>query len=156
MADFSPTTLARFWSNVRVSHRSCDCWEWRSTLNANGYGRFCHDGKKFAAHRLAYKLVHGDFDDDLVIRHRCHNRLCCNPAHLLAGTQKDNARDAIEAGRFTRGSINGNSKLDDDAVRYIIQNPDKLKGRELAQKFGISPATVSGVRNGRVWRHVPS
>ncbi|WP_073146416.1 HNH endonuclease [Litoreibacter ascidiaceicola] len=28
-----------------------------------------------------------------MIRHRCHNRLCANPAHLVVGSKADNKRD---------------------------------------------------------------
>lgn len=154
MATITPITTALFWSKVRVPENQVDCWEWTVGTNANGYGRYCSGSRKIAAHRFAYELVKGPVPDGLVVRHLCHNRLCCNPNHLAAGTSKDNAQDAIEAGRFTRGSVNGNSKLNDEAVVYIRQNPDRLKGRDLARKFGISPATVSGIRNGRVWRHV--
>lgn len=123
-------------------------------IRGEGYGRLGIGRKFVAAHRIAYELVNGAIPDGLHIRHKCHNRLCCNPRHLTVGTPKQNARDSIEAGRFTRGTVNGNSKLDEQAVVYIRQNPDKMKGRELAAKFAISPATVSGIRNGRVWRHV--
>jgi hypothetical protein len=154
MADFSPTTLARFWSNVRVTANKSDCWEWQFTLNSQGYGRFFMDAKRYPAHRIAYTIFNGPIPEGMIVRHRCHNRICCNPAHLVVGTSKDNAQDALKAGRFSAGTVNGNSKLTDEAVRYIIQNPDKLKGVEIARRLGVSKATVSGVRNGRVWRHV--
>ena len=154
MADLPPITVAVFWSKVSVPASRSDCWEWHSTVNSQGYGRININRKWIAAHRLSYELVNGPIEDGLIIRHRCHNRLCCNPNHLEKGTSKDNALDAIEAGRFARGSINGNSKLTDDLVRYIRRNPDRLKGRDLADKLGLSPATISGVKNGRVWKHV--
>lgn len=154
MADYSPITTALFWSKVRIPDSRADCWEWQSTLNDNGYGRFSTDGGKIAAHRFAYEVVHGPIADGLVIRHMCHNRRCCNPNHLLAGTAKDNAKDAMDAGRFSLGTVNGNAKLTPDAINYIRQNPDKMKGFLLAKKFGVSKATISGIKNGRVWRHV--
>lgn len=46
------------------------------------------------------------------------------------------------------------SKLDADAIAYIRSNPDKMRGYQLAEKFGVSRATISGIKNGRVWRHV--
>lgn len=154
MADLSPITLAVFWSKVAIPENRSECWEWQSTRSEKGYGRFSVDGRWISAHRLSYELVNGPIGDGLIVRHMCHNPRCCNPNHLASGTSKDNAQDAIEAGRFTRGTVNGNSKLTDEMVLYIRQNPDKLKGRDLASKLGISPATVSGVKNGRVWRHV--
>ena len=33
---------------------------------------------------------------DQVVRHRCHNRLCINPAHLEIGDRNDNLRDEWE------------------------------------------------------------
>lgn len=154
MADLAPITLAAFWSKVSVPTVRSDCWPWESTVNSQGYGRFHLDRKWIAAHRLSYEIVNGPIGDGMVVRHSCHNRLCCNPNHLLQGTSKDNAQDALSAGRFSKGTINGNSKLNEEIVDYIRRNPDRLKGRDLASKLGISPATVSGVKNGRVWRHV--
>lgn len=154
MADTSPITTALFWSKVRIPDSQADCWEWQHTLNDNGYGRMSRFGKWIPAHRFAYEALNGPIPDGLVIRHMCHNRRCCNPNHLLVGTAKDNAQDAIDAGRFTRGAVNGNAKLTAEAIAYIRQNPDKMKGVMLAEKFGVSKATISGIKNGRVWRHV--
>lgn len=154
MADNSPITLALFWSKVDIPSNVSECWQWTRRQTDNGYGRFRHKGKWYAAHRVSYEILNGEIPEGLQVRHLCHNRLCCNPAHLAVGTAKQNVQDSIEAGRFTKGSVNGNSKLTDDEVIYIRRNPDKLTGRELAQRFGISPATVSGIKNCRVWRHV--
>lgn len=154
MADVVPITAALFWSKVEIPPNESDCWTWTHGVNGNGYGRFRFNNGQKSAHRFAYEFMNGPAPEGMVIRHLCHNRLCVNPRHLAIGTSKDNAQDAIEAGRFSRGTINGNSKLTDEMVLYIRQNPDRLKGRDLASKLGISPATVSGVKNGRVWRHV--
>ena len=39
---------------------------------------------------------------DQAVRHRCQDRLCLNPDHLVAGTQADNKRDDWE---FAAGGI---------------------------------------------------
>ena len=31
--------------------------------------------------------------------HKCHNSMCVNPRHMYIGTQQDNIRDMIKAGR---------------------------------------------------------
>ncbi len=154
MADVSPITTALFWSKVRIPDNPTDCWEWQSTLNDGGYGRMSRNGKWLPAHRFAYKQLKGDIPEGLQIRHMCHNRKCCNPAHLEVGTQKDNAQDAVDAGRHPHGRTNGNSKLTDAAILHIRRNPERLKSYQLAEQFGVSKATISGIKNGRVWKHV--
>ena len=41
-------------------------------------------------------------DLELVLRHLCDNKPCCNPAHLLPGTASENVRDVIHAKREGR------------------------------------------------------
>ena len=51
-------------------------------------------GRQVAAYRFVYcVLERAVVSESTVIRHRCHNRLCCNPAHLVEGTRADNKRD---------------------------------------------------------------
>ncbi|MXQ09548.1 hypothetical protein GQ651_17010 [Alphaproteobacteria bacterium GH1-50] len=56
----------------------------------------------FRGHQLpAYRFVHCVLERhivgrDWVVRHRCHNRLCMRPEHLILGTQADNKRDDWE------------------------------------------------------------
>lgn len=154
MAEITPITLAMFWSKVRIPENPTDCWEWTATTTANGYGRHWIAPQWVAAHRFAYKQLRGPIPDGLQMRHLCHNRLCCNPMHLEPGTAKENAQDSIDAGRFTRGTVHGNSKLTDDQVIQIRQNPEGLKSYQLAQKFGVSTGTISNIKSGKIWRHV--
>lgn len=66
--------------------------------DGRGYGEFCYRGKKFRAHRVAYMLVNGPIPEGEIIRHKCDVPMCCNPDHLISGTQKQNIRDGIERG----------------------------------------------------------
>jgi hypothetical protein len=55
-----------------------------------------------AAHVDAFTLATGlpkAPDSEGVLRHLCDNKPCCNPAHLLLGTQSENVRDVIRAQR---------------------------------------------------------
>lgn len=79
-----------------------ECWEFQGYRQRSGHGQIRiggREGKLVQAHRLSYRLFHGEIPSHLVVRHQCHNAACCNPAHLQLGTQEDNVRDAIEAGR---------------------------------------------------------
>ena len=147
--DLTPLDVALFWGRVNVG-LPFECWPWTGRKNDKGYGR-AHDTQ---AHRVAYQLVNGPLAGMEQVRHSCDNPPCCNPRHLLAGTAKDNAQDAIERGRFSRGRTNGNSKLTESQVVYIRDNPDHLSGSALALQFGLSKATISGIRNRKSWAHV--
>lgn len=154
MADDSPITAALFWSKVTIPEARVDCWMWTATTNSNGYGRFWLGGRWLAAHRYAYEAFKGAVPDGLQVRHLCHNRLCCNPAHLDVGTAQENAQDAIQAGRFARGSAHGASKLTDAQIVEIRRNADGLRTKDLAARYGVSAGTISNIRTGKIWRHV--
>ncbi|WP_135505212.1 HNH endonuclease [Roseovarius aestuariivivens] len=54
---------------------------------------------RFRGHQWeAYRFIHCVLNEvaasrDHVVRHRCHERTCINPAHLEIGSQADNKRD---------------------------------------------------------------
>ena len=105
MAAYDPITVAHLWSKVHIPdapRHELMCWQWRGST-AKGYGQMKAGGKVLRAHRMAYEIVHGDIPVDLHVLHSCDNPLCCNPAHLRAGTPKDNAADMIERGRNYQG-----------------------------------------------------
>ena len=89
-----------FWGRIDQG-RPDVCWPWiGATTGSNGYGVLMRRKRSLRAHRLAYVLVHGPITPvNQVVRHSCDNPPCCNPAHLILGTQLDNAAD-----REARGS----------------------------------------------------
>jgi HNH endonuclease len=54
------------------------------------------------ASKVAYELTFGAVPDGLVVRHTCDRPDCCNPAHLIAGTKRDNFRDMEQRRRIFR------------------------------------------------------
>ncbi|KPQ06671.1 MAG: HNH endonuclease [Rhodobacteraceae bacterium HLUCCA12] len=51
-------------------------------------------GRQLPAYRFIYCVVaKTPAAADEVVRHRCHNRLCINPDHLLLGSRADNKHD---------------------------------------------------------------
>lgn len=77
-----------------------DCWEWQAFINpSSGYGVFRMEKQQMGAHRASYLLHTGPIPDGMVVRHRCDNPICVNPAHLLVGTDFDNMRDMALRGR---------------------------------------------------------
>jgi len=51
-------------------------------------------------------------------------------------------------------SRNGKAKLSPRDVLEIRTNPNREKMRQLASRFGVSPATVSLIRSGKRWADV--
>jgi hypothetical protein len=93
--------VARFWSKVE---KADGCWLWTAGLFTTGYGQFHLRGRPIGAHVFSYTLAYGAVPDGLEVCHTCDSvRHCVNPAHLYAGTEKDNARDRTAQGRSYRG-----------------------------------------------------
>ena len=144
----------RFWAKVLKTDA---CWLWTGKRAHDGYGYFRikypqHDVTTAAAHRVAWTLTVGPIPPGFFVCHHCDVRYCVNPAHLFLGTHKDNMRDATVKGRVNRGEKNGQSKLTNDQVQQIRT----LEGThtEIATKFGVTPETISFIRNYKGWKHV--
>lgn len=90
-----------FWVKVDRGH-PMDCWRWLGSYYPTGYGFTKIDGDNDYAHRLAWLVAGRTLIPGMVIMHTCDNRACCNPAHLVRGTQKENIHDAIRKRRFTQ------------------------------------------------------
>lgn len=96
----------RFWSKVNKTSGSLSvhcpelgpCWPWKAGVCTGGYGVFMRANKKSVrAHHFALETKIGSVGD-LFALHRCHNRICCNPGHLYAGTHSQNMKDAAKIG----------------------------------------------------------
>ena len=62
--------------------------------------------------------------------------------------------DAVKKGRISRGEGRPLAKLTDEAVREIRNAPREVRNFMLVEKFGISPSVISGIRNGKKWKHI--
>jgi HNH endonuclease len=64
-----------------------DCWEWAGST-VHGYGQFSDqvpgEGRRMVpAHRFAWEMAFGMIPDGADVLHRCGNRACVRPDHLV-------------------------------------------------------------------------
>lgn len=126
--------------------------------NKAGYGHSSNGkrGPNVLHHRVVY-CEHNKITlaaiKGVMVRHKCDNPPCINPAHLLLGSAQDNVDDMVSRNRIPRGDKRPNAKLDEEKVRQI-----KLRSREsnadLAAEFGVDPTLISRIQSGKRWSHV--
>lgn len=105
------------------------------------------------ANRLSWKIYRGPLDAEDHVLHRCDNRVCVNPDHLFKGDQVANMKDKVAKGRQTRGENHGPAKLSESEAILILD--DRRLLREIAAEFCVSVMTVSDIKRGRSWAHLP-
>lgn len=151
----------RFWRRVDKSAGPDGCWLWTGCKDKWGYGDLQFLGKHLQAHRVAWILTRGH-PGKMDCLHTCHNASCCNPAHLYLGTDKENARDRVAAGRHSRGEQTNKNKLTTADVRAIRRDFRKYghhkKARsntaELAAKYGVGKGAITYIIYRGGWKHV--
>ncbi len=146
------TVEERLFSRVE---KTDTCWIWNGSTDRKGYGRIMVDNKPRLAHRVSYEIRFGTVTDGIFVCHSCDNPSCINPDHLWLGTNRDNAFDMIEKGRWKKpptmpGEANPLAKLTRDAVTEIRAVKGNTKA--LAQKYGVSITAIKRARTGAGWK----
>ncbi len=144
----------RLWKYVD-RRGSDECWPWVGKSKVEGYGYISlgpdQPDKKVHSQVAAWMVTYGDLPKrngyhGTVVRHKCHNRLCCNPAHLEIGSQADNVRDMWD----NKNGRRGNTKLTEAQIGAIRR--DARSSRKLAPIYGVSDAHIRSIRQGRAWK----
>ena len=136
-----PNTVFTFLKQIDPSGGLETCWPWLGFKNPKGYGQSSLNNKTMLAHRWSYQYYYGNvIANDLHVCHLCDNPSCCNPLHLVLGTNQDNVNDKMQRGRFkprqTRFTQEELNKM--KQLREAGMSRDKL-----AKLFGCHKATIA-------------
>ena len=126
---------------TRLVEDDAGCWLYQGAITPHGYGTISTGGRgatrQIVAHRVAWTLLVGEIEPNMVLDHLCGVRRCCNPEHLEPVSSATNSRRKKTA------------KLTWEKVEEIRDSDESLD--VLAKRFGITRTHVKGVREGRSW-----
>jgi hypothetical protein len=123
-----------------------------------GYPTLKRNGKRSAVFRYVFQQHHNRSilkrcgKERIELRHKCDNKRCINPEHLILGTNHDNHMDMVERGLTAHqtGETNGRAKLTWEAVA-IIRKDLHVSGADMARRFNVGIHVVSDVRHFKSW-----
>lgn len=150
--------LSQIRENFKLTSKGC--LEWKGAKYKSGYGAVRFNGKVQRVHRVIWELMVGKIPKGVDILHTCDNPPCACIDHLFKGTQAVNMKDKVEKGRQPQGEKHRDHILTEAQAVEVIEKKRASGGKfrwgasELAEKFGVKLQTVSGIANGRTWKHV--
>lgn len=135
--------------NRCVINDKTECWEWQKSSDKSGYGLIKHrffGSVWMYTHRAMWHACFGDIGEGQVVMHKCDNPKCCNPEHLMLGTQSDNMRDMVNKDRASSAKL----KLEQvTEIRELLLVG--LSRAELANKYNVSVSTIALIDNNKIW-----
>jgi len=162
-------TREKLWAHIDWFGKDInECWNWLGPVKKYGYGRIQISTQKgkirvIASRLVAYdvgllpKLEYEGHQSGTTIRHICDNPKCCNPNHLLLGTQKDNIIDRRDRNRANVpcGSRSGLAKLTEADIPIIkeLHLTLNMTKKDIGRLFGVSDVAIFKIINRETWRH---
>lgn len=148
-ADRTPEeTTEAFWMRITIKGPD-ECWEWQGQRNKKGYGQVTLQSSESAtsttAQRIAFEMIFGYRPTQVM--HMCDNPPCCNPRHLVPGTNSLNQIDSARKGRH------GNVRLSLEQVQEIRLLKGTASRQVIGPRYGVHPVTISDIWQGRTWNH---
>lgn len=160
----------RFWTKVDIGSKN-ECWNWKSSAIRAGYGVLKINDKSESSHRISYILNYGEIPINLLVLHKCDNKICVNPNHLFLGNHQENMKDMRVKGRSAKGDKSG-ARLHPETVKrgekvalskvnefQIIDMlklyfDDKIHPLIIIAKYNFDRSSFYKLLSGQLWKHV--
>ena len=133
------------------------CWEWQGAHGLGTRGeyrpRVTIGNKDYYVYRIVYQLFTGiNLEPHEVVRHECDHSWCCNPYHMIVGTQLDNVQDMLKRERVGMKHFH---------VKRIMQmleigctaNYVQAKMRE-GYSMQVDVSIIRKIRMRRIYKHI--
>lgn len=110
-------------------YKKHNCWNFTGSTTNDGYGQIWYQGKIHRTHRLSYILSFGDIkDNSMFVYHKCNNRLCINPDHLILGSRHNNMIYKLSKNKYS-----------EDIKKQYNEGKTRI---ELRKIYGLSKAII--------------
>lgn len=161
ISGFADYEVSNF-GNVRLAvvrnNRPCG-YVMKQKQDAGGYLRVSLSGgthrKTVLVHRLVCIAFHGEPQAGQEVAHIDGNPRNNRSDNLSWATKSENQRHRVAHGTDSRGARHPMSRLSEAQVRLIRFAPKEYgSGARLARQFGVTPAAISAIRNGKLWSHM--
>ncbi len=129
------------------------CMDWPFGRTTAGYGTVQREGRTQFVHKIVCVHAWGPPREGEEVRHLCGRASCIDPAHLRHGTHVENVADQLVHGTDNRGERCPTAKLTVAAVLEIRSTSGPRLA--LAERFGVAPSTISGIRRRATWKWLP-
>lgn len=149
--------IDRLWEKTEVDDNGC--WVFYEARLPHGYGQIrISNSKTERVHRVSWKIHCGKIPEGINVLHNCDNPPCWNPDHLWLGTQLENVHDCIDKNRFRTSVGDDNPKCILNEIKVFeirrLLAETNLTQVQIADRFFVTPATISDIHNRRSWQHL--
>lgn len=111
---------------------------------------YCADyGRPRGAHCVYYEAHKGNIPDGCQVHHKCQNKLCVNPDHLVALSRSEH-----QLADYQMGCRSKVTPTQVEEIREMFAGGTKQK--VIATQFGITQSNVSRIVNHKSWERTLS
>lgn len=142
-----------FLNQVVMNHQGDDCLFWPYS-RSRGAAMIYLDGQNGRVCRIVCERINGPAPTpEHEAAHSCGNDHlgCVSPHHIRWATGSENNQDKLLHGTHNRGERHSLAKLTEADVRAIRKLRGTLSRSDIADRFGVSVATIKSVFAGQTW-----